>query len=533
MSGGKGSVLVVDDEAESLRLIIGILEEEGYRVRACDSGELALSAVAAEPPELILLDMRLPGMDGLEICRRLKASERSREIPIMFISASAEPEEQVQGLDLGAVDFVSKPFRREEMLARVQTHLELGRLRSQLARQVGERTAELQAALEHLRESEERFRMMADTAPVLIWVSGPDKLRTFFNKGWLSFRGRTMEEELGESWTEGLHPDDAERYIATYSSAFEALRSFQIEYRLRRADGEYRWMLSRAVPRVALSGVLAGYIGSCVDVTDLRRSQEVAFDRQRVESLRVLTGGLAHDFKNLLASILAQAELAEMAFADGLSAPEELAAIKAITLGASEIVGQMMIYSGREQESLEPCDVTRLVGEMLELLRASIPKRVVLKTDLPNGLPAVWGNATRIREIVMNLVINASEAIGETGLIHVSASRVTGGPELAPDSAASLTEGDYVRLIVSDTGLGMTEEVRARIFDPFFTTRSSGHGLGLAVVHGIAHSHGGAIHVISEPGRGSTFEVLLPCMPGNACQTVLCAPEGFAMGGSA
>ena len=172
-----------------------------------------------------------------------------------------------------------------------------------------------------------------------------------------------------------------------------------------------------------------------------------------------------------------------------------------------------MIYSGREEESLEPCDVTRLVEEMLELLTASIPKRVVLSTDLENGLPVVWGNATRIREIVMNLVINASEAIGETGgTIRVSTSRVNGGAELAPGSATGLPDGDYVRLRVSDTGCGMTEELRARVFDPFYTTKKTGHGLGLAVVQGIVRSHGGAIHVISAPGDGSTFEVLLPCM---------------------
>ena len=340
MTVAKGSVLVVDDEVDSLRLMIGILEGEGYRVRVCDSGELALSAVAAEPPELILLDLRMPGLGGLEVCRRLKASEGSREIPVMFVSSSMEPAERVQGLAMGAVDFVFKPFRRDEMLTRVRTHLELGRLRSQLEAKVAQRTADLRLAIDHLRESEARFRIMADTAPVLIWVADPDRLRTFFNKGWLSFRGRSLELELGNGWVDGLHPDDAERYFATYSSAFEARRSFEIEYRLRRADGEYRWMLSRGVPRLTQDGVLAGFIGSCVDVTDLKRTREAAFDRQRVEGLRVLTGGLAHDFKNLLAGILGQAELAEMILAEGGAASDQIATIKAVALGASAIVGQ-------------------------------------------------------------------------------------------------------------------------------------------------------------------------------------------------
>lgn len=299
-------------------------------------------------------------------------------------------------------------------------------------------------------------------------------------------------------------------------------------------------MLGRGMPRVTPAGVLAGYIGSCLDITDSRRTQEATFDRQRVESLRGLAGGIAHDFKNMLAAILAHADLAEMALAEGSTASEEIAGIQAIVRVASTVVDQMMIYSGQEKENLEPCDVTKLVEEMLGLLRASIPKRVVLKPDLQNGLPSVWGNATRIRQIVMNLVINSSEAIGEvSGEIHVSTSQITGGQELAPDNSLRLAEGDYLRLRVSDTGCGMTEEVRTRVFDPFFTTKSTGHGLGLAVVHGIAHSHGGAIHVISAPGKGTTFEVLLPCMRGRVGETPPSTPatdgtaEGFAVGGSA
>ena len=133
-----------------------------------------------------------------------------------------------------------------------------------------------------LRESEERFRNMADTAPVLIWVSGPDKLCTFFNKVWLEFTGRTMEQELGEGWAQAVHPDDIERCIATYSESFDARRRFRMEYRLRRADGEYRWILDDGTPRFTSEGIFAGYIGSCVDITDKRRAEE---ERQKFVSL--------------------------------------------------------------------------------------------------------------------------------------------------------------------------------------------------------------------------------------------------------
>jgi two-component system cell cycle sensor histidine kinase/response regulator CckA len=354
-----------------------------------------------------------------------------------------------------------------------------------------------------LIESEERFRNMADTAPVMIWASGPDKLCTFFNKGWLDFTGRTMQEELGNGWAAGVHPDDLDRCLAIYTSSFDARRNFQMEYRLCRTDGEYRWVLDNGVPRFGPGGSFAGYIGSCIDLTDLKRTQEEALARQKLESLGVLAGGIAHDFNNLLGGILAEAELVESDLAAGLPAGEEIARIKAVAIRGAEIVRELMIYTGQDQVSLTvPVDLSRLIEEMLELLKVLISKHVVLQLNLGKNLPAVWGNTSQIRQLLMNLVINASEAIGEqAGVIHVGTSRIT----------ESQGSGQYVGLEVSDTGPGLTEGAKAKIFDPFFTTKFPGRGLGLAVVQGIVRDHGGTIDVASAPGQGATFQVLLPC----------------------
>ncbi|HTU44723.1 MAG TPA: PAS domain S-box protein [Bryobacteraceae bacterium] len=142
-----------------------------------------------------------------------------------------------------------------------------------------------------LRETEERFRKMADTAPVLIWISGPDKLCTFFNKPWLDFTGRSMEQEIGNGWAEGVHPDDLDRCYDTYSSSFDRRCNFQMEYRLRRADGKYRWMLDTGVPRIEVDGAFAGYIGSCVDITELKRSQEDVLESQKFERVGMRKSG--------------------------------------------------------------------------------------------------------------------------------------------------------------------------------------------------------------------------------------------------
>ena len=377
-----------------------------------------------------------------------------------------------------------------------------------------------------LRESEALFRNLADTAPVMMWTTGPDKLCTFFNKTWLSFTGRTMEQELGHGWAEGIHPDDAERCFTGYCEAFDARRDFHIEYRLRRADGEYRWVLCSGVPRFAPGGVFAGYIGSDIDITDLKSAQVEAVERQKLESLGALTSGIAHDFNNLLGSVLAEAELAELEVSAGSSPVVQIQRIKAVAVRASEIVRELMIYSGQDQAEFGSVDLSRLVEEMLELLKVSISKHAVLKTELRKHLPAVRGNAAQIRQIVMNLIINASEALGEKdGVIHVTTSLAGGGRHRSTIPSTNLPEGDYLRLEVSDTGCGITEEQRARIFDPFFSTKFAGRGLGLAVVHGIVRAHAGAIQLSSRPGRGTKFQVFLPCAANGPDQNLASAPD--------
>jgi PAS domain S-box-containing protein len=363
-----------------------------------------------------------------------------------------------------------------------------------------------------LRESEERFRNMADTVPVMIWVSDENKQITFFNKTWLNFTGRTSEHELGSGWAESVHPDDVAGCYGGFSSAFDARLNFNIEYRLRRWDGEYRWLLCSGVPRFDLEGSFSGYIGSDIDITDLRKAQEEVFARQKWESLGVLAGGVAHDFNNLLGSILAEAELADAELAEGVSPAEELNRIQAVAIRASEIVRELMIYSGHDRAILEPVDTSRLVEEMLELLKVSISKHAVLHTELGTGLLPVMGNAAQIRQIVMNLVINASEALGERGgIIKVRTSRTTRQDDLVPPGVSPLSDGEHLRLEVSDTGCGMSEDEKAKVFDPFFTTKFAGRGLGLAVVQGIVREHRGSIRLVSAPGQGTTFQILLPC----------------------
>lgn len=238
-----------------------------------------------------------------------------------------------------------------------------------------------------LRESEERFRNLANTAPVMIVASGADGRATFFNKPWLDFTGRTMDQELGYGWTESVHPEDRNYSIAKYSSSLVERGQCKLEYRLRRADGEYRYVLCTGVPRFEPAGVFAGFIASCVDLTDIKSAQQEASARQNLESLGVLAGGIAHDFNNVLGGTLAMSELAQVKLTEGASPEEELRQISGTARRGAEIVRQLMIFAGNESGVLEPVDVSLLVGEMIELLKVSVSKHAILTTHLDKSLP--------------------------------------------------------------------------------------------------------------------------------------------------
>jgi len=265
-----------------------------------------------------------------------------------------------------------------------------------------------------------------------------------------------------------------------------------------------------------LAGIPVDYTRTSADINRHQRSADETFEKDREESLRALTLCLGHDFSNFMGNILATVELAESLEAEGEFPRRELQDIKIVAVRALELVRELMIFGADDERAFEAVNVPRLVEEILGIARASISKRATLTTHLPPDLPPVRANPTRIRQVAMNLVLNASEALVDGGgVIHVGASLANAEHAVGFDERSRVF-GNCLRLEVSDTGCGMTQEQQARIFDPCFTTKKKGRGLGLTVVRGVVQSVGGVINVASAPGRGTTFEVLLPCVQSHA-----------------
>jgi two-component system cell cycle sensor histidine kinase/response regulator CckA len=317
-----------------------------------------------------------------------------------------------------------------------------------------------------------------------------------------------------------IHPDDRPDVRRKIEEMLAEKAPREFEYRIVAASGAEKWM--RGMQRFVFDaeGNILRLIGSVQDITarkhaedERRRLQSQIQHAQKLESLGILAGGIAHDFNNLLTSILGYSDLVRLAIPPDSPARDYIDEVVKGARRAADLTQQMLAYSGKGRFVVQPLDLSAVVEDMARLLEISISKRCAMRFDLRTGLPAFEGDAAQIRQVVMNLVINASDSIGDrsgviavgTGLKHCDRADLT---QAYPD--ASLPEGPYVYLEVADSGCGMSEETLAKIFEPFFTTKFTGRGLGLAAVLGIVRGHRGAIRVRSDPGKGSTFRVMFP-----------------------
>ncbi|MDQ6677233.1 MAG: response regulator [Acidobacteriota bacterium] len=491
------SILQLEDSELDAQFNVTCLERAGLAVKSKRVQHRAEfeAALNGESFDLILADFKMPGFDGLE--GLAIARQKVPNTPFIIVSGKLGEENAIDSLHKGATDYVLK-MRMERLVPAVQRALSEARERAERRR--------VESAL---AETEKRFRNMADSAPVMIWTAGVDRIWNYCNRLWLQFTHMSAEQICGEGWKEVLHPDDRAYVLEVYHLSFENRMEFTLEYRFRRADGEYRWIVNRAVPRLDDKGEFAGFIGSCTDITEVKQAEERVLHAAKLESLGILAGGIAHDFNNLLTGILGHASLLLDESTLSSRGAESAEAIVQASETAARLTRQMLAYAGKGSFVLTQVDISLEVQNTIPLIEASVPRLVEIRLDLARRLPKIWADPTQIQQIIMNLVINAAESIG-TGAGSVVVSTGTEHLDDAAVASLQIAPGRYVVLRVTDTGHGMDEKTKARIFDPFFTTKFTGRGLGLAAVSGIVRSCQGGIALVSKPGEGTDFRVYLP-----------------------
>jgi len=334
-----------------------------------------------------------------------------------------------------------------------------------------------------------------------------------------------MEQELGNGWAEGVHPEDFDRCLKEYVTAFDRRESFDIEYRLRHHSGEYRWLQDIGNPNYGSNGEFIGYIGHCFDISERKlmeqekeQLQTQLNQSQKMESIGVLAGGIAHDFNNILAAIMGYAEMAREDTPPDSQVAKDLDKVLLSAHRAKDLVRQILAFSRQSDVNRTPLKIQPLVKESLKILRASLPTTITFAEDIDVRCGSILADPTQIHQIIMNLCTNAFHAMEKSGgtlAVTVRTSVIDAQTSL---DARQLSQGEYVKLTVSDTGTGIGPDILNKIFDPFFTTKEvgKGTGMGLSIIHGIVKSYGGAISVESASGQGTTFHVYLPVVMAEA-----------------
>ncbi|MFA6286326.1 MAG: response regulator [Opitutaceae bacterium] len=506
------TILVVDDIAANRETLRELLDPENCRLVEAADGKTALRMAAESPPDLVLLDVMMPGMDGFEVCRKLRADTRLAEVPVIMVTALDDQASRLAGLEAGADDFVTKPFNRFELRARVRTITRLNRYR---------RLHEAQAALQ---ASETRFRALFDLGPVAVYTCDTSGKILEYNLRAVELWGRkpkpgdpadqycdTRKLYLPDGTLVSREPCSMAR-VANGSVPMER----DVETIIERPDGTRLTTLVNIAPLRNDRGEITGAINCVNDITERKRLDAHFLQAQKMEALGQFSGGVAHDFNNILAAIGGYAELSQLKLQDNPEVREYLAAVLQATRRAAALVRQILAFSRQLPEDRQVIDLRPVVAESLKLLRATIPATIEFDQVLATDAPTVFANAGQIHQVLMNLGINAWHAIkGRPGRLQIKLERCVVDAAHAA-TQPRLREGLYARISVSDSGTGMDDATLRRIFEPFFTTKPTGEGtgLGLAVVHGIMENHDGAVTVYSQPGEGTVFHLYFPANNG-------------------
>ena len=537
-------ILTIDDKEDNLISLTAILKSfiPGCIVITALSGLKGIEKAKTESPDTILLDIKMPGMDGYETCKRLKEDKYTRHIPVILISAIlTESRDLIKGLDTGADAYLAKPIDEHILIAQVKTALRMKTAEDTLRKQkevleeiVQERTAKLthsniqmkseiderKRAEEALMKSENRFRTIFNQSPIGIALI--DSLTGDIyevNSKCAEIAGRTLEEMSIINWMSITHPDDVQEDLNNLAllNAGE-ITDFNMNKRFIHPDGSHVWVNMTIVPIIERDKSHPRHLCMIEDITAARKTagekkklETQLQQAQKMEAIGTLAGGIAHDFNNILFPILGYTDMLLMDISEDSPLRDSLNKINTSALRAKDLVGQILSFARQEPNEPILMKLQPIIKEVLKLIRSTIPTTINIIQDIKVDCGPIKADPTQIHQIVMNLTTNAYHAMEETGgELKVTLKEIELGEQdvLSPD----LEPGAYACLSVSDTGTGMDKMVLEKIFDPFFTTKAigKGTGMGLSVVHGIVNSMKGSIHVYSEPGKGTQFNVYFP-----------------------
>jgi PAS domain S-box-containing protein len=496
MKEGKLSVLHLEDNENDAELIQATLKSadiqaEFNRVQSRDE---FIAALRQHDFDLVISDFSLPSFDGknaLEIARSI-----SPDIPFIFVSGTIGEDRAVESLLLGATDYVLKD-RLSRLVPAVRRAL-----------QEASDARERRRAEEDLRKSEERFRNFVENINEVIIAFDLDRRFTYVSPVVKDLLGYRPEEIVGKPVTDYIFKDDVPLVLQNLERVLTGTLG-PTEFRVVDKTGKIRWVRSSSRP-VSVEGKVVGMQGVLTEVTERKSLEGQIRQAQKLESLGTLAGGIAHDFNNILGILMGHVSLLDRIKDDPELHRTSLEAIDTALKRGVSLVRQLLTFARKTDSVFESVLVNDIVKEILRLVRETFPKSIEIVTDLSPKLPVIVADAGQIHQILLNLCVNARDAMPAGGRLRIE-TKVLDGP-LVRQRFPNAVSKNYIAIEVRDSGTGMDEATKTRIFEPFFTTKESGKGtgLGLAVVFGVVQTHKGFIDVESEIGQGSAFRVFLP-----------------------
>jgi len=563
-------IFVVEDEPTQALKLQFILQQSGYQVEVATNGAHALTMLQGEPPTLVISDIMMPEMDGYDLCRAIRADRRLKDVHIVLLTSHSDPTDVLRGLEAGADTFIPKPYNTKCLLSRVQhiigsrhvhtavhdepsevvfegrrytisstrqqilnfflstyesmieKNAELAKARDELKslsetleKKVEERTRWLQEEIRERQRKEEQIREQAallDKAQDAIAVHDLEGRIIYWNKSAERVYGWSAEEMLGKNADELLYKDVVASASETPLKVALDKGEWSGELKQKTKGGQHitvqsRWTLVRdndGEPKSLL------VINS--DITEKKKLEAQVLRTQRMESIGTLAGGIAHDLNNIFSPILLSLRLLEKSIADE-QAKQLVRLVETSARRGSNLVKQVLTFARGFEGERTLMSVKHVVRELQDFATQSFPPNIELKTKYPKDLWNIYGDPTQIHQVLLNLCVNARDAMPNGGTLTVSVENITLDRNYAamnPEAKA----GPYVLLKVKDTGTGIPPEVLDRIFEPFFTTKEvgKGTGIGLSTLHAIVKGHGGFVTVETEVGKGTEFSVYLPAV---------------------
>ncbi len=517
------AVLLVDDDIHNLRAVTEILTDLDADLVTAQSGKEALRLILERDFAAILLDVRMPGIDGYETATLIRQRERSRRIPLIFLTAMDRDDTHIfRGYSAGAVDYVFKPVEPVILRAKVAAFIELRkqadeiRRAAKIERWLLEENTRIRAAKldaeQQLRSSAARQELIIRSLPIVLYeaeVAGGGLARNYIDDSVTRLLGLDagVARQDQTAWTKCVHPGDWPA-VARAVERIHENGDYSVQYRWKCSDGAYRYFLDQ--------GVLVGgedydspkVFGTMLDVHEQRTLEQQLAHAQKIEAIGQLTGGIAHDFGNMLTVVILN--LDRVRRIGKLEPPIKRSVDLALdgAMHCRDMLKQLLSFARQQPLTPRSFNLNHLIHDLTDLLNRTLGERVEIRKELGRELWQVSADPTQVEASIVNLVVNARDAMPNGGAVTVRTTNV----DLAADTVSSLAAGPYVLLEVIDTGTGMTKDVLARALEPFFTTKEAGRGtgLGLSTTYGFVRQSGGELIMESEPGNGTVVRIYLP-----------------------